>query len=1622
MRDEAEARIEQLIDAGGSDDSPDASADDPDGGALFRRFTHAFLAGAGDRAFRTHADRGLWTLSRTAFEFGRTRRPGEQSIRLSSPSELPGRSVLEIHQEDRPFLVDTVRLFLRRHHLKEQLLLHPTLTARRNAEGVLEEIAADGGANETDGEAKKSSAVQESFIYVEIFPQLDEARIQELTTELREVMNWVANVTSDHSRMIRAVRGIEANIEFAGRDLGLPPDRVAKLRRFLDWLVEDNFVLLGVRQYDVTYDVKSKDNEVAVAIRPGKGLGMWRTEHASRFKDVQRGAELPAGLSRSLADPRIIQISKGWVESRIHRAGRMDRILVKEHGESGRVSGFHIISGLFTYKALRTPSSQLPLLSERLEEILGAEKATVGSHRQKAIVSAFDSAPMEFLLGTDVEHNTLLIHEIVEAEGTEEPRVVLQTDAGGRSFYAAVIMPRERYGEALRRDIRRQFERTASIGHIDDRVSFLEEGTALIHFFCTLTSGEAPQADALEIEVRRMAASWDDGLTDELVRRHGPAEGGELSARYVDAFPEGLHVTTHPADAVRDVTGLERLFRSGEPQIALFFDRAATSDTTTMLRLYLPEDRLLSDLLPLVDHFGIRVSDARQTRIAALDRPSAFLHAFRVLPLGGIQADLDELAPRLGDALRAVLGGVVPSDILNSLVLGAGFDWRQVDLLRSYIEYYNQIQVGLTRRFMCDVLLQNPIAARLLIAYHEVRLGLGLTEDERRDREVDLATRFARYRDRVDSLNEDRALGALFELIDATLRTNFFAPLEGPHRIATKLDPARLADVRPPYPYREIFVHGPGVGGIHLRGGPVARGGLRWSDRLDDFRTEVLGLMRTQQLKNGLIVPVGAKGGFVLRTMGLSPQEARAEADAKYQIFISALLDVTDNLDAEGRVLPPAGVFRRDGDDPYLVVAADKGTAHLSDTANAIAKRRNFWLGDAFASGGSVGYDHKKYAITARGTWECVRHHFFELGIDPDRDAYSVVGIGDMSGDVFGNGLLLMPRAHLVAAFDHRHIFLDPDPDPQIAWQERQRLFDLPRSCWIDYDASLISKGGGVFGRSAKRIELSPEIRARLGLEVDVEVVTGPELVRAILAAPIDLLWNGGIGTYVKASHQSHLDAGDRSNDAVRIDASALRARVIGEGGNLGFTQAARVEAALAGVHLDSDAIHNSAGVDLSDHEVNFKILLAPLVQSGALDEATRSQRLFEVVDAACESVLSHNRAQALSISLDEMRSRIDLDSFRSAIDLLCDAQNVSREEVGLPNDAVLDQRRSEGVGLTRPELAVLLGLAKLHLRLSLAEDAFVDSADVTPLYRGYFPVALREAFGEAVASHRLRRQVTALAIANRIIDNGGVCAISNLVAKRGLDVPTAAAAWLTADDILDADHHRASLLELKGQVDFTAIDGALLELDDAIRDVAHYLIAEDMTRLSEPRRQIWRKGLFALSNHVADFLTGAEQDRFTNRLTRLIESGIPETIANVLAGGPLADRGFNIIRLVEDTDRSPLEMAVAYARLGEASGINWVYQSLPLAHATDVWDRIVLMDLRTGMLTLQRELTAQAVARQPGDALVAVDAFLAEHSATIARVRALEPETPAAPTASALAVVTQTLMRLRSAPDPVGE
>ncbi len=1568
--------------------------------SAFERFARHLLEG-----LESHPAGGataLAALVAEAFEWVRRRAPGEILVRARNRPDRPGHTIIEVIQDDRPFILDTIELLLSRFGLQERLVIHPIMRIDRDAAGRLLDVAP--GMN---------GDTRESYVYVEVGPPIDEpGSLEELDSQLREVMSWVADVTEDHRRMIRAVRELNANLEFAGPALDGGVARAERVQSFLDWIIEGRFLLVGTRRYRVT----GEGDALEVQIVPDTGLGMWREDASSRLQQPARGEDVPQEIREDLEDPRVILISKSRLESRIHRAGRLDRILVKEHDERGRVVGFSILVGLFTRRVLRTPGSQIPLLSERLRLLVERLGLTYGSHAHQAIVTAFDSLPVELLVGSDVERLADLLPELVAATSSKSVRLVTRTHPRGRLLYAAIVIPREHYREDLRAGIRALLEAETGARFIDDRTSFVEEGAAIVNCFCAAAEGETIRTDPAKLEeaVRHLCSPWEDRLLEGLRRTHGEAEARRLAARWERAFPEAIQLATDPVDAIRDVEGLEALAATGEPQLALYFDRGDDERETSTLRLYLAESPLLSDVLPVADHFGLRVLDAQLFEIEPADQPPVCVESLRILPLGRSQEDLDGVADRLSDALRAALIGSMPSDALNGLVLGAGLDWRQVDLLRAYLEYFQQIQGVLSRPYLIRVLLENPIAARILVRWFEARLDPDIEDAARARREDELSREFEAYRDRISALNEDRALHGFHNLILATVRTSFFAPPSQPHRIVLKLDSSRIEDLSGVVPHREIWVHSAELAGVHLRGGPVARGGLRWSDRHDDLRVEILGLMSTQMLKNGIIVPVGAKGGFVLRREGQTPIEARRAADEQYRVFVASLLDVTDNLSPDGEVLPPPGVRRLDGDDPYLVVAADKGTAHLSDTANEIALARDFWLGDAFASGGSEGYDHKRYAITARGAWECVRHHLAHLGIDPENEDYEVAGIGDMSGDVFGNGLLLMRRAKLIAAFDHRHVFLDPDPDPDASFRERERLFGLESSSWEDYSDSALSEGGGVWPRGSKRIPIPEALRMRLGVG---DHASGPELVKAILGLDVELLWNGGIGTYVKATHESNGDAGDRANDAVRIDARQLRTRIVGEGGNLGLTQAARVEAATHGVLLDTDAIHNSAGVDLSDHEVNYKIALAPLVRSGQLGADERRALLFDVADEACGDVLAHNGGQALSISLDEARSREDPEAFANAVTTLCDHAGFAPADLDLPDAETIRARAAEGVGLWRPELAVILGLAKHQVQATLQGVGFTESAYLEPIYRDYFPARFRDELTDALDAHRLRGEIVALCVVNHLVDAGGATLFASLQAELGTDAATTAAAMLLAEDIMGVRAVRDQIEQDWSDVR-TELYAALIQLDDGVRMVARFLVKSNLAALDVDRAERWRTALDGLYGALRDFLAPSELRRLDERRHRFMQHGLTNELAERVACLPLVDRGLNILRIVEATSAPALEAARAYTRLGDRAGFNWIYERLTFVHAGTFWDRIIMADLRQNLLDLQRTVTEHVLVAGSGDPSAALDAYLSDRAADIDRIRRLQQRAGVAATPSALSAIAMRCEALRPPDD----
>ncbi|MEE9278687.1 MAG: NAD-glutamate dehydrogenase domain-containing protein [Myxococcota bacterium] len=1524
--------------------------------------------------------------------------PGELHVRVSNPGgKRRGRTVIEVLVADQVFLVDTLRLSLNRLELRALLLLHPLLPVEREEDGSILRLG--------------KSAVprtRESYIYAEVPLVESETRRDEIGAELRRVLLSAQSIVSDHMRMLQELHNHAALLAKPAADLQLDPDQ--GLMGFLRWLADDNYVFVGYRHYEV----RRTDEDWEVKTDPSSGLGVLRDERDSRFLEGMRGNEIPPLVRARLEDERLVYYDKSRVEATIHRHGRLDSISIKMFDDAGEFVGFGRFVGMLTHQAIRTRPSAIPLLAQKRELVLNRIGAEKGSHTYKAAIEAFDSLPVEFLFPCEVREITEAVQHILKASEHHQVEVCVVPNERDRSFFASVVLPLELYNEQLRHDIHGLLLERYQASYVDDRSSFVDEDIALMHFFCSGPGDiELDVLAELESDIRERAEPWADRLQKVLLASFPSDRAERLHEEYASAFPEEYRLVTPPAEAGRDIEQIEQL-RWGDSPVELRLGAHERGDErSARLKVYQIERPYLTDVLPVLDRFGIRVIDAALTRIANGGCGSSWIVTFRVEELSGFRRCGEGLERRVLDGLRAALSGHIENDSLNCLIQVAGLDWRSVDLLRAYLAYSRQVGSNVLRSVARDSLLRYPGATRALLGLFSARFDPATAGDRSRA-SAEAAQRLERERDPITTAGDDQVFGILANLIESTLRTSFFARdgTDGRHLIAFKISPEKVNGMPSPRPWVEIYVHSARMEGVHMRAGPVARGGVRWSDRDQDLRTEVLGLMKTQMVKNGLIVPVGAKGGFVLKERIDDPASRRDEVKRQYVRFISALLALTDNI-VDGAVVPPAGVVRHDADDPYLVVAADRGTADLSDVANGLAEERDLWLGDAFASGGSRGYDHKKEGITARGAWVCVKRHFLEMGIDVESEGYTIGGIGDMSGDVFGNGLLLAHRGQLKAAFDHRHVFLDPDPDPARGWHERKRLFELPGSSWTDYDATLISRGGGVFERSAKRIELSAE--ARQVLAVERESLSGEEFVRAILRMPVDLLWNGGIGTYVKASGESHADVGDRANDSVRVDASELRARVVGEGGNLGFTQLARVECALAGVRINTDALDNSAGVDLSDHEVNFKIMVAPACADGSLSGEERDELLRSCVEQASASVLAHNASQSRCVSMDLLRNEEDPERLALAMQFLVDRADLDPAVEFLPDPESLRKRQlaANGArGFTRPELSILLGYTKMFVKRELIASQIPLQPALRGLFDSYFPQRMHGDFTGAIARHQLRREITATCLTNIVIDSAGVALVPELVSALGADVADVVAAYYSADRIVAGERLRRDIAQQGA--DEAARLGAELALGESVRQLASGLLGLERRALLEadelPR---WSVGIRTLCDDISEWASAAELKRTDDRVNEFTATGFVHELACEIARLEAAVQVLGALPLSLRTRAPLLETVALHSRVGRKTRISWLLEQLRHSARGDGWSRVAAEVLGIEMLDVQCRLTERLLessnSGDPLDALCAANASsFRQLEATAARIDASGDRSLAS-----LTVLSQQIRRL---------
>ena len=1469
-------------------------------------------------------------------------------IRRAEGGETPS-DLLEIVQLDRPFLVDSIMGEVTEAGFSVRAMFHP--------------VSDCGG-------------VRRSMIQIWLAP-VGEDRETALVQSVREALADVALAVQDFA----AMRGLMRRTidELKGAATPVSGEEKAEDLAFLDWLEGDHFVFLGARVYEYPRTADGGYAAEEPLYQPEGSLGVLRDQARTVLR---RGSE-PAILSAQIrthidiGDP--IVVAKSNLRSRVHRRGYMDYVGVRRYGADGKASGEVRFVGLFTAEAYETPAHEVPLIRRKVAHVLSRAGKDPDSHNGKRLRNILETWPRDELFQTDEAQ--LLATALGVLHLYDRPRVKLFTrrDPFDRFISVLMFVPRDRYDSGVRARAG-QILAEAFRGRVSAYYpSFSDAPLARVHYILGVTPGDHAEPDmaAVEAAIAETARTWDDRF-EAAIREGSTGRVAQLLNRYAGAFPPGYRDQYDAAEALADIEVIDDL-KEGEAVRVRAFRREGDSAVTFRFKLYRPGAAApLADVLPILEHMGLKALIEEGFKVSPGGQP-VWVHEFVLRDEAGEHLVFADVKQAFEAAFVAIWTGRAESDGFNRLVLELGVGWREAALIRALARYRQQSGLDPSQGVQEQALSDHPGVARLILDLFQTKFDPAVRADlaTRQEQAKAVQAKIVEALQAVESLDADRVLRRLAALVGAIQRTNFYQPAAdgGPKPyISFKIASRELEDLPAPKPFREIYVSAPHVEGVHLRFGPVARGGLRWSDRRDDFRTEVLGLVKAQQVKNAVIVPVGSKGGFYPKQLprGGDRDAIQAEAIRAYKTFLSGLLDLTDNIDADNQVVPPPSVVAHDGQDPYLVVAADKGTATFSDIANGVAEDYGFWLGDAFASGGSVGYDHKVMGITARGAWEAVKRHFRELGKDIQTETFTAVGVGDMSGDVFGNGMLLSKQTKLLAAFDHRHIFLDPNPDPAVSWAERDRMFRLPRSSWEDYDKSKISQGGGVFARSLKSIPLSPEVRAML--ELKAEAVSPAELMTAILKSKAELLYLGGIGTYVKARGETNADAGDKANDAIRINGSDLRVKVVGEGANLGLTQAGRIEFAQAGGHINTDAIDNSAGVDSSDHEVNIKILTGILERGGQLDRESRNALLASMTEDVAHHVLEHNYDQTLALTLLESDAVSEVDAqIRYMVDLE-QRGRLDRKVEGLPTNTALLERKASGKGLSRPELAVLLAYGKLDLFDEIVASQAPDDPWFETTLRGYFPKAL-DKYADAMQKHRLKREIIATVVGNQMVNMCGPTFATRLKAAAGADVNavvvgfTAARRILGVDDLWDQVNNLDNKASAEGQ---TALYKALAY---ALRSLSFWLARRAMRDKSTVQQLVEAYGpsVEALRALTPAILSPFEQKAVAKRVKVYVADGAPEALAQAVAALQPLTTAADLVDLASASSWSVENVARLYHQVGAAFGFDRLRGAAGSFVGGDAFERLAVRRLIEDMLTEQTSIT-QAVLKFAANAQAGED------------------------------------------------
>lgn len=1462
-------------------------------------------------------------------------------------------TIVEIITKDMPFLVDSVRMAMTRENIASHLLLHCPLKIKRDENAKISGLS--------NLKAEQESSSTKTVFFIEIDRQTDSSVIESFKKELESVLVDVSVAVDDWQPIRKKL--IAVTKELPKRHHNKSKDEVSETTEFLDWLAKDNFTLMGYREYELSpvqgdYQLKGK-------MDTSLGLMKNSTEEHTRLL-----SELPEVARQEARSSNLLILTKTNSVSRVHRPAYIDYVGIKRFDDEGNVIGEDRFIGLFSSSFYNNSATDVPVLKSKINRIMEMCDFAKGTHAYKAVLNILETYPRDELVQAREGELLEVAMGVLQVQERDMCRLFVRKDAYGRFLSCMVYVPRERYNTALRRETQ---DILANAFNSDDKVEFTtyfsESTLARTHYTVRVTDNKIEyNVKDIENNLVEAARTWEDKLQSALLESAGEARGNDLNRKYCNAFARSYKDEVLPSAAVVDIEKLELL--SDENKLEMLFYRPQEEANSNIVRLSLfhkDEPIHLSDVMPMLENFGLRVVGETPYSVKTSDGRINWIMDFSMLIDSKGMADFDKISARFRAALTNVWGNRLENDGFNRLVLMGGLTGREASILRAYAKYMRQIGVTFSQSYIESTFANYPNIAAQIVNLFAKKFSVKSPASAKTLEK--LSTQIYLELENVANLDDDRIIRLYVDMIVATLRTNYFQKDDAGQfksYVSFKIQPSLIPDVPLPLPAFEIFVYSPRVEGVHLRYGKVARGGLRWSDRREDFRTEVLGLVKAQQVKNTVIVPVGSKGGFVCKQLPTEREAFIKEGQECYKIFIRGLLDITDNIE-RGEIVPARDVVRHDEDDAYLVVAADKGTATFSDIANGIANEYNFWLGDAFASGGSVGYDHKKMGITAKGAWESVKRHFREMDIDCQTTDFTVVAIGDMAGDVFGNGMLLSKHIRLQVAFNHMHIFVDPNPDAATSYPERERLFNMPRSSWEDYNKELISAGGGVFSRAAKSITLSPEMKKMLGTKK--ASMTPNELMKASLMMEFDLLWNGGIGTYIKHSKETDADVGDRANDALRINGRDLGAKIIGEGGNLGATQLGRVEFAAKGGRVNTDFIDNVGGVACSDNEVNIKILLNGLVAEGDLTRKQRDELLYSMTDEVSELVLKDCYRQTHTISITQSKGTSTLKEKIRFIHALEKEGKLNRAIEFIPSDEELAERAAAGKDLTRPELSVLVSYAKMVLKESLVSDEITENPYYRQLLVKSFPRPLREKFNDAMNNHPLRKEIIATKLANSIVNDMGLNFMVRMHEETGANEAEIAMCYSIASEIFEMRETWSSISALDNKIPAAVQTEMLYQLRRTVRRATRWFLRHrNKSQTIEQGIEFFAPTFKDLSDNLNTYMIEKENDRIVIEANKLIDAGVPTDIANRIVSLSSLFSVMDLAEVANSSGKSISMVSNTYFKLGARMGLHWFLEQITKQPVANHWQALARSSYREELDWQQRTLSEVVLNSFEGD------------------------------------------------------